>query len=86
MPRHNLLYEGIGTERNVTTGFSWLQKAADQDNAKAQYKIGCAYLSGKGVSKDLDLAIKWLSKSAEQGDKDAIHTLGLAREMHAQKH
>ena len=55
-------------------------------NAKAQYKVGCAYLTGDGISKDLDLAIKWLSKSAEQGDKDAVHTLGLAREMHAQKH
>ncbi len=82
----HLFFEGIGIPRDLTLGFSWFKKAADQGDAKAQYKIGCAYLSGKGVVENHDSAIEWLSKAANQGDTDAIHTLKLAREMHAQKH
>jgi TPR repeat protein len=44
---------------------SWYQKAAEQENAGAQYNLGNMYDFGKGVLKDAKQAASWYQKAAE---------------------
>ena len=41
-----------------------------QNIADAQFKLGAAYATGRGVAKDEQEAVKWLRKSAEQNHRD----------------
>lgn len=45
----------------------WLQKSANQDNAKAQEALGLLYSLGLGVSQDHVQAKEWYSKACDQG-------------------
>ena len=45
--------------------------AAEQGDADAQYKLGSAYATGKGVAKDNHEAVRWFRAAAEQGHADA---------------
>ena len=54
-----------------------LRKAADQDDAIAQYLLGQMYASGKGVPEDFTQAAIWFLKAAYQGHANAQYTLGL---------
>lgn len=49
---------------------------AEGGDAKAQFRLGMAYLKGDGVDRDGPLALKWIQKAAEQGFGDAEYTLG----------
>ncbi len=62
-----MLVKGDGADRNETEGVSWLQKAAVQGHAEAQYRLGQCYLKGNGVARDRDQAIIWLRRAATQG-------------------
>ena len=42
------------------------RKAAEQNEAVAQYNLGVCYKNGKGVAKDDVEAVKWYRKAAEQ--------------------
>ena len=53
----------------------WLDKA-NQGDASAQFWLGAAYESGRGIKRDFAQAIKWLGKSAKQGNPDAEFLLG----------
>lgn len=52
----------------------WFQKAAEQQNPKAQFRLGRRLAE----SNDRTRAFAWYCRSAEQGDADAQHSLGLA--------
>ncbi|MDR1804558.1 MAG: sel1 repeat family protein [Treponema sp.] len=54
-----------------------LQKAAEQGDADAQYKLGIFYVDGQGVPKDKAMAVEWFKKAAEQGNTEAQYKLGL---------
>ena len=41
-------------------------KAAEQDNASAQFNLKHMYVNGIGVPQNYQSAIKWFSKAAEQ--------------------
>ena len=49
---------------------------AEQGDANAQYHLGMAYLSGKGVPQNDTQAFQWLRKAAEQDLPDAQFALG----------
>lgn len=51
---------------------------AQQGDADAQYDLGYAYLSGKGVDKNIDTALIWLKKAAAQGHLRAADSVGHA--------
>ena len=53
----------------------WWQKAAQQDNARAQSRLGEMYSEGKGVTQDDKEALKWWQKAADQGDGLALLNL-----------
>ena len=55
----------------------WYRKAAEQDHADAQTKLGVCYFSGEGVAKDFAEAAKWYRKAAEQGHANAQYNLGV---------
>lgn len=53
----------------------WLCEAEHGD-APAQFWLGAAYESGKGVSQNFAEAVGWLMKSAKQGNAEAQNLLG----------
>ena len=55
----------------------WLRKAAEQNDAAAQYNLGVCYYDGDGVAKDYVEAVKWFRKAAEQNYAAAQYSLGL---------
>lgn len=67
---------GKGVPQNDQTAFFWLEKAAEQGDAGAQFDVGVAYRRGLlGVKQDSGRARFWLEKSAAQGDEDAQRAL-----------
>jgi len=43
---------GNGALQDYTEAAKWYRKAADRDNAKAQYMLGIMYAIGRGVPRD----------------------------------
>jgi TPR repeat protein len=54
----------------------WVRSAAEQGDAKAQFKLGQRYHHGWGVARSEAEAEKWFRKAAEQGDVEALWFLG----------
>jgi TPR repeat protein len=69
-----LKYYGL---RNYAEAVEWYRKAADQGNAKGQFKLGTMYEDGQGVYQDYIEAAKLYRKAADQGDASAQYNLGL---------
>lgn len=73
---------GIGTEVNIEKSQDLLEliklrKAVNENNAEAQYKLGCYYAQGiGGVKENLETAMKLLQLSADQGFAAAQSELG----------
>jgi TPR repeat protein len=65
--------EGEGSDRVVE-----LRQSAEQGDAKAQSRLGVAYISGDGIAKDSIEAVKWFRKAADQSYAMAQTNLGLA--------
>ena len=63
-------------QKDYTTAFSLLKKAAEKDHVEAQFELGILYSNGKGVTQDFTKAAKWYQKAAEQGNADAQWQLG----------
>lgn len=54
------------------------QKAAELGDVKAQFNLGYAYATGKGVPQNVEQSVVWCRKAAEQGYPPAQHLLALA--------
>lgn len=63
-------------DQNWEEVVKWWQKAAENSNYNAQYKLGWCYRNGKGVKQNWEEAMKWYSKAAEQGNVNAQNNLG----------
>lgn len=75
-------YDGKGVTENLTEAVKWFTKAAEQENAKAEYNLGNCYYYGNGVQyRDRGEAVKWYTKAAEQGNADAQNDLGYCYEF-----
>jgi peptidoglycan hydrolase-like protein with peptidoglycan-binding domain len=57
--------------------FDWCQRAARNDDRRAQYVVGWMHYYGKGVARDYETAFKWYREAALQGDPRAMTFLGL---------
>jgi len=62
--------------KDYAEAIKWFRKSAEQEHAKAQYKLGLMYYIGHGVMEDYSEAVKLFRKSAEQGNADAQFELG----------
>ena len=56
----------------------WFRLAADQGYADAQFELGFAYRTGRGVEKSDEEAVHWYQRAAGQGDADAQFQMGVA--------
>ena len=74
-------YDGKGVTENLTEAVKWFTKAAEQENAKAEYNLGdCYYYGNEGVDRNLKKAVEWYTKAAEQGLPMAQCNLGICYE------
>lgn len=53
-----------------------IEKAAENGEAEAQFKLGALYANGKGVQQDGRIAAQWLRKAARQNHSAAQTLLG----------
>lgn len=74
MHRDGFNYDKDGKFLNDET-IEWLQKAANQGHAKAQFNLAAAYSFGRGVPKDTAKAMELYQKAAAQGNSDAQYHL-----------
>lgn len=59
-----------------TEAAAWYQKAVDQDNQYAQYRLAKLLLDGEEIPKDTEKALRLLTTAAEQDNQFAQYTLG----------
>jgi len=64
------------TTQGRAAGVIWIQRAADQDLAVAQDRLGLMYLYGDGVEQNTSLGLEWIRKAAERGAPAAQMQLG----------
>jgi TPR repeat protein len=65
-----------GVTKDYSEAVRWFSKAAEQNNAEAQFNLGVCYAKGEGVAKDAVKAVKWYRKAAEQNVAEAQFNLG----------
>ncbi|MBA3813970.1 MAG: sel1 repeat family protein [Alphaproteobacteria bacterium] len=61
-------------EKNYNEAFFWFFKAAEQQDADAEFKLGLLYAA---TLKDNATALQYLKKAANKGHAKAQHTLGI---------
>ena len=66
-----VVHHGRGVTQDYGEAMRWYRKAADQQDALAQYNIGLLYAKGWGVPQDLKEARAWMQKAAAGGEEDA---------------
>jgi len=66
---------GDGIPLDYVKAVESFRKAADQNDAYAQYNLGWAYESGLGVPKDRRESIVWYRKAAGNGNLLALRRL-----------
>ena len=56
----------------------WYERAAEQEHADAQFRLGILYAEGRGVARRDDAkAVEWYERAAKQGHADAQFRLGI---------
>jgi len=66
---------GDGSE-DIPAGLSWLRKAANQREPRAELQLGLAYRTGAGVEANDVESVRWLRFATEQGNAEAAYNLG----------
>jgi len=74
-PEHDVRRRIRGA-KNPAEAVRWLQAAAQQENAVAQYSLGVMYIEGLGVKRDPAIAAD-SPQAADQGHASAQYNLGL---------
>ena len=59
--------KGAIKEYRYDKAYEWFLKAAENNDAKSQYRVASMYKTGEGIEKDKQKMWFWLSKSAENG-------------------
>src|SRR6266704_2297542 len=61
-------FGNLGVAKDDAEAVKWFRKAAEKNDASAQYNLGVCYAQGYGVAKDGVEAAKWYRKAAEQNN------------------
>ena len=69
-------HKGLVLNRLSKQAAYWLERAAEQGDADAQYYLSDLYEYGKGVELDEKKAMGLCLKAAEQGHADAQYSAG----------
>jgi TPR repeat protein len=67
--------DGEGVPQDREKAADWLEKAAVQGVAEAQYSLAYCYFDGNGVPKDENRAVYWAKKAVAQGLPEALDLL-----------
>ena len=70
--------DGTGVPVNEAEAAKWLDRAAQQGEPVAQYRLATLYERGRGVPADAAMAIKWYLAAAQAGNRKAMHNLAVA--------
>jgi len=68
-------YYVVQDNRDYSKDFELFKQRAMQGEPRGQFKLGEAYMLGRGVEKNLTAAEQWLEKAAEQGNTPADNLL-----------
>ena len=71
--------EGATNNPHYRKIFDLYIRAAEQGNAEAQYQVGRAYESGRGVLRDEWQAVEWFRKAAANSHAEARNELARRR-------
>ena len=66
-----------GGEPEPVLALQWIQRAADQGYADAQYALGAMHHGGRGALQSFPAAFKWFERAAQQNHADAQYSLGV---------
>jgi TPR repeat protein len=61
----------LNNKKDYSAMVTILKPIAESGDPEAQFLLGSAYYTGKGINKDTALAFQYFEKAAEQGNKDA---------------
>ncbi|MCD4651283.1 MAG: sel1 repeat family protein [Candidatus Cloacimonetes bacterium] len=70
------IYESIGVDAKYRTAASWYRKAAEQNHAEAQFRLGMLYEEGKGFPRDYMRSFQYIRDAATNGFSEAQYRLG----------
>ena len=70
-------YLGNGQAKNFSKAVEWFRKAAEKNDARAQFFLGLCYQNGEGVRKNDAEAVNWYRKAAEQNFDVAQYNLAV---------
>jgi TPR repeat protein len=70
-----MLFFGLGMERDDAKAVSWYGLAAQAGNTEAQYRLGYLYATGQGVAYDAAAAERYWLAAANKGHRGAIVAL-----------
>ncbi|MEI2727131.1 MAG: tetratricopeptide repeat protein [Verrucomicrobiota bacterium] len=59
--------------KDAVEAVRWYRRAAEQNDATAQYVLGGCYYNGRGILIDYVEAYKWNALAAAQGNEDAVN-------------
>lgn len=68
--------QGIGVPRDLSKGFTLLNKAVALGDAMAEFNVGQAYFFGLGVPQDMEKGEKLVLRAAYNGCSNAQHMMG----------
>jgi TPR repeat protein len=72
-----LAYSQSNQPEKLTLSIYWLEKAAEQGSANAEFRLAQAYGAGAGVAQDEKSALQWIERAADDGQAEAQSLLGL---------
>ncbi len=67
--------KGTGVEKSANKAAEWYEKAAEQEYAPAQYRLGCCYEDKDGKTYDAFKAAELFRKAAEKDEKKTHSTI-----------
>jgi hypothetical protein len=70
--------DGLGTDVDSVAAAEWIQRAAEQGLAEAQFEFGGMLMYGEGASENAAEAVEMFRRAAEQNYVDAQVALGVA--------
>lgn len=68
--------EQLARVGNNFEAFKWFKKAADKNNAEAEYKLGVMYDKGLGIDQDPILGSAYFNLAAVRGHAEAMNNFG----------
>src|SRR2546425_640274 len=70
-------FGNLGVAKDEVEAAKWYRKAAEQNDASAQYDLGLCYDNGNGVVKDEIEGYKWFLLAAAQGHENAKKNMAI---------